>query len=77
KEYKDKGERKNMCNVNVVNNLGKDVAVTIDGDSENIKITIDLAKKVFLLSSLKSGQVFKGKTGTEYIFSFSFVFIFF
>ena len=56
-----------MCNVNVINNLGKDVAVTIDGDSDNIKITIDLAKKDVLLSNLKPGTIFKGETGTEYI----------
>lgn len=56
-----------MSNVNVINNLGKDVAVIVDGSPENIKIIIDLAKKGVLLSDLKPGQVFKGKTGTEYI----------
>ena len=56
-----------MCNVNVINNLGKDVAVTIDRNSDNIKITIDMAKKGILLSDLKPGTIFKGKTGTEYI----------
>lgn len=66
-EHKNKGERKNMSNVNVINNLGKDVTVAIDGSPDNIKITIDLAKKGVLLSSLKSGQVFSGKSGTEYI----------
>lgn len=56
-----------MSNVEVINNLEKDVTVTVDGSSENIKIIIDVTKKGVLLSSLKSGQVFKGKTGTEYI----------
>lgn len=54
-------------NVNVINNIGKDVIVTVDGNSENIKIIIDLVKNGVLLSSLKPGQVFKGKTGNEYI----------
>ena len=56
-----------MGNVNVINNLENDVIVIVDGNSENIKITIDKAKKSILLSSLKPGQVFKGKSGTEYI----------
>ena len=56
-----------MSKINVVNKIGEDVIVTVDGNSENIKITIDLAEKGVQLSSLKPGQVLKGKTGTEYI----------
>lgn len=54
-------------NVNVINNAGKDIVVTVDGSSENIKIIIDLVKQGVMLSTLKPGQIFKGKTGAEYI----------
>lgn len=56
-----------MNNVNVINNAGKDVVVTVNKNKNNVQIVIDLAadKKV-QLSELKPGDIFKAND-IEYI----------
>lgn len=57
-----------MSNVSVINNIGKDVNVTVNGTSDKIEIVIDLANKNFNLpNNLKSGDVFKDIDGDEWI----------
>lgn len=58
-----------MNNVNVINNIGEAVNVTVNGDSNKIEIIIDLANKNFKLPNhLKSGDVFKDIDGDEWVF---------
>lgn len=55
-------------NVNIINNAGKDINITVNGNSDKVEIVIDLAKKDFKLSkSLKPGDTFKDMDGDEYI----------
>lgn len=57
-----------MSNINVINNIGKDVDITVNENSDKIEIIIDLANKNFKLpNNLKSGDVFKGIDGDEWI----------
>lgn len=57
-----------MNNVNVINNIGKDVNITVNGSSDKIEIIIDLANKDFKLpNNLKSGDTFKDINGEEWI----------
>lgn len=57
-----------MNNINVINNAGKDINITVNGNKEKIEIIIDLANKDFKLSKgLKPGDTFKDKNGDEYI----------
>lgn len=53
--------------VNVINNAEKDVVVTVNNKDGNTQIVIDLAPVKPDLSKLKPGDVFKGRSGTEYI----------
>lgn len=53
-------------NVNVINNAGKDVVVTINKENGNTQIVIDLAANTVELSTLKAGEVFK-VDNVEYI----------
>lgn len=52
-------------NVNVINNVGKDVVVTVSEENGNTQIVINLAKNRVELSTLKAGEVFK--VNNEYI----------
>lgn len=62
-----------MSNVNVINNAGKDVNVTVNGNADKIEIVIDLAKNDFKLpNNLKPGDAFKDIDGDEYIFLYCF-----
>lgn len=55
--------------IKVINNIGKDVNITVNGNTDKIEIIIDLANKDFKLSNnLKSGDVFKDIDGDEWIF---------
>lgn len=57
-----------MSNVNVINNVGKDVNVTVNKNDDKIEIVIDLTNNNFKLpNNLKAGDVFKDKDGEEYI----------
>ena len=57
-----------MNNVNVINNAGKDINVTVNKNDDKIEIVIDLTNNNFKLSNnLKAGDVFKDKDGEEYI----------
>lgn len=57
-----------MNNINVINNAGKDINITVNGNKDKVEIIIDLAKKDFKFSSnLKHGDVFKDEDGNEYI----------
>ena len=57
-----------MDNVNVINNAGKDVNITVNKNDNKIEIVIDLANKDFKLpNNLKAGDIFKDKDGEEYI----------
>lgn len=57
-----------MNNINVINNVGKDINITVNGDSNKIEIIVDLASKDFKLpDTLKPGDVFKDIDGDEYI----------
>lgn len=57
-----------MNNVNVINKAGKDVVVTVSNiDDDSIQVLIELQKNKVELSKLKPGDVFKSKSGTEYI----------
>lgn len=57
-----------MNNVNVINNIGKDVNITVNGKSDKIEIIIDLANKDFKLpNNLKVGDVFRDIDGDEWI----------
>ena len=57
-----------MSNINVINNIGKDVDITVNGNSDKIEIIIDLVNKNFKLpNNLKSGDVFKDIDGDEWI----------
>ena len=57
-----------MSNVNVINNIGKDVNITVNGNSDKIEIIIDLANKNFKLpNDLKFGDVFKDIDGDEWV----------
>ena len=53
-------------NVNVINNVGKDVAVIVNKENDNVQIIINLAGKKVELSTLKAGDVFK-VSDVEYI----------
>lgn len=57
-----------MSNVNVINNAGKDVTVTVNKENDNVQIVIDLANqtKKVKLADLKPGDVFKAND-VEYI----------
>lgn len=55
-----------LDNVNVVNNVEKDVTVTVNNKNGNTQIVIDLAGNKVKLSTLKVGDVFKTKN-IEYI----------
>lgn len=58
-----------MSKVNVINNIGKDVNVTVSGNLDKIEIIIDLANKDFKLpNTLKSGDTFKDIDGEAWIF---------
>ena len=58
-----------MSNVNVINNIGKDVNITVNGNSDKIEIIIDLANKDFKLpNDLNPGDTFKDIDGDEWIF---------
>lgn len=58
-----------MSYVNVVNNIDKDVNVTVNGNSDKIEIIIDLANKEFkLLKNLNVGDIFKDVDGDEWIY---------
>lgn len=55
-------------NVNIINNAGKDINITVNGNSDKVEIIIDLAKKDFKLpNTLKPGDTFKDMDGDEYI----------
>lgn len=56
-----------MSNINVINNAGKDVNVTVNESENGVQIVIDLKRKKVELSSLSRGDVFKGNSDTEYI----------
>jgi hypothetical protein len=57
-----------MSNVSVINNIGKDVNVTVNGTSDKIEIVIDLANNNFNIpSNLKIGDTFKDTDGDEWI----------
>ena len=56
-----------MSKLNVINNIGKDVNITVNGNSDNIEIIIDLVKDFKLPSNLKAGDVFKDIDGDEWI----------
>ena len=57
-----------MNNVNVINNIGENVNITVNGNSDKIEIVIDLAQKDFKIpSNLKPGDVFKDIDGDEWI----------
>lgn len=57
-----------MSNINVINNIGKDVNITVNGNLDKIEIIIDLANKGFKLpNNLKVGDVFKDIDGDEWI----------
>lgn len=57
-----------MDNVNVINNVGKDINVVVNKNDDKIDIVIDLADNNFKLpNNLKAGDVFKDKDGDEYI----------
>ena len=57
-----------MNNINVVNNVGKDVSVTVNKNRNKVEIIIDLANKEFKLpKDLKNGDIFKDIDGDEYI----------
>ena len=53
-------------NVNVINNVGKDVVVTVNNENGNTQIVIDLARNRVELSTLKAGEVFT-KNNVAYI----------
>ena len=58
-----------MNNVNVINNIGKDVNITVNKNLDKVEIIIDLSNKNFKLpNNLKSGDVFKDIDGDEWIF---------
>lgn len=61
-----KGKYNMSNNVNVINNAGKDVVVTVNNNEGNTQIIIDLAGGQVELSSLKPGQTFS-KNGVDYI----------
>lgn len=57
-----------MNNVNVINNVEKDINVTVNKNDDKIEIVIDLMNSNFKLSNnLKAGDVFRDKYGEEYI----------
>lgn len=57
-----------MDNVNVINNVGKEINVVVNKNDDKIDIVIELAENNFKLpSSLKAGDVFKDNDGDEYI----------
>lgn len=57
-----------MNNVNVINNAGKDINVTVNKNDDKIEIVIDLTNNGFKLpNNLKAGDIFKDKDGEEYI----------
>ena len=57
-----------MGNVNVINNIGEDVNVTVNGNSDKIEIIIDLANKNFKLpNTLKNGDIFTDIDGDKWI----------
>lgn len=58
-----------MKNVNVINNTGNQVNVTVNEEDCQIEIIIDMSKNEFKLPrNLKPGDVFKDLDGDEYIF---------
>lgn len=57
-----------MSKVNVINNIGEKVNITVNRNSDKIEIIIDLANTDFKLSkTLKPGDTFKDVDGDEYI----------
>ena len=55
--------------INVINKIGKDVNVTVNGTSDKIEIIIDLVNTDFKLpKDLKPGDIFKDIDGDEWIF---------
>lgn len=57
-----------MSNVNVINNIGKDVNVIVNGNSDKIEIIIDLANKDFKIPNyLRLGDTFEDVDGDEWI----------
>lgn len=57
-----------MSNINIINNVGKDIDVIVNKSEDKIEIIIDLTNKDFKLpNSLKAGDIFKDKDGEEYI----------
>lgn len=53
--------------VNVINNVGKEVNVTVNNVEGNIQIVIESVENKVKLSTLNPGDVFKDNNGTEYI----------
>lgn len=57
-----------MNNVNVINNAGKDINVTVNKNDDKIEIVINLTNNNFKLpNNLEAGDVFKDNDGDEYI----------
>lgn len=57
-----------MNNVNVINNAGKDINVTVNKNDDKIEIVINLTNSNFKLpNNLEAGDVFKDNDGDEYI----------
>ena len=56
-----------MSQVNVINNAGKDINITVNGNSDKIDIVIDLVKDFKLSRNLQPGDTFKDTDGDEYI----------
>lgn len=56
-----------MSKVNVINNAGKDLVVTVDKNDDEVQIIIDLIADEKRLSELNPGDVFKDEDGEEYI----------
>lgn len=56
-----------MSKLNVINNIGKDVNIIVNGNSDNIEIIINLAKDFKFPSNLKAGDVFKDIDEDEWI----------
>ena len=54
-------------NVNVINNGGKDVKVTVNEINGKMQIVIDVVGAMVELSTLNPGDIFKDNDGIEYI----------
>ena len=57
-----------MNKIKIVNKVEDKFKVNIEEDNNDIVITINRADKMVQVKDLKPGQIFKGKTGTQYIF---------